>query len=157
MTKTAVFISALAFGLALTCMGQSAACGTREGAGKVSAEKNSTSANGDRLAPGVWGGDHVRFEVTDAGASIEHDCAHAEIAQPITLDGEGNFDAKAEYVVERGGPIRRDAPPATRPARYAGRVSGDTLTVTVTLTDTNEDAGTYKLTRGSQGRVMKCR
>jgi hypothetical protein len=157
MTKTAVFVSALAFGLALTCLGQGVSCGTREGAGKVSAEKNSGALKGDRLAPGVWGGDHVRFEVTDAGASVEHDCAHAEIAQPVALDSEGRFDAKAEYVVERGGPIRRDAPPATRPARYSGRVKGDTLTLTVTLTDTDEDAGTYTLTRGSRGRIMKCR
>jgi hypothetical protein len=157
MTKTAVFLSALAFGLALAGLGQGAACGTREVAGKVSAENNSTAANGGRLAKGVWGGDHIRFEVTDAGASVEHDCAHAEIEQPVTLDSEGRFDLKARYVVERGGPVRRDQPPPTRPARYSGRVSGDTLTLTVTLTDTDEDAGSYTLTRGSEGRIMKCR
>jgi hypothetical protein len=156
MTKTAVFLSALAFGLALAGLGQAAACGTRE-AGKVSAANNSTAANGGRLAKGVWGGEHIRFDVTEAGASVEHDCAHAEIEQPVTLDSEGRFDSKATYVVERGGPVRRDQPPPTRPARYSGRVSGDTLTLTVTLTDTDEDAGSFTLTRGSEGRIMKCR
>jgi hypothetical protein len=158
MTKTAVFLSALAFGLALAGLGQGAACGKRRVAGKVSAENSSTTAaKGGPMAKGVWGGDHIRFDVTDSGASVEHDCAHATIEQPIALDSEGRFDSKAVYVVERGGPVRRDAPPPTRPARYAGRVSGDTLTLTVTLTDTDEDAGSYTLTRGSEGRIMKCR
>jgi hypothetical protein len=157
MTKTAMFISALAFGLALAGLGQVAACGARGDAGKVSAKKSSNGANVERLAKGMWGGDHIRFEVTDAGASIEHDCAHASIEQPVALDSEGRFDSKATYVVERGGPIRRDQPPPTRPARYKGQVSGDTLTLNVTLTDTNEDAGSFTLTRGSEGRIMKCR
>lgn len=156
MTKTAVFISALAFGLALAALAHGAACDTKGDAVKVSAE-NSSGADGGRLTPGVWGGDHIRLEVSDAGAAVEHDCAHAEIEQPITLDAQGRFDSKATYTVERGGPVRRDQPPAQRPARYAGRVSGDTLTLTVTLTDTDEDAGTYTLTRGSDGRVTKCR
>jgi hypothetical protein len=162
MTKTAMFISALALGLALAGLGQAAACGKRRADDRVSTEKNSNAkspaaAKGERLAPGLWGGEHVRFEVTDAGASAEHDCAHARIDGPIVLDSEGRFDAKADYVVERGGPVRRDQPPANRPARYSGRVSGDTLTLKITLTDTDEDAGEFTLTRGSEGRIMKCR
>src|SRR5689334_22368704 len=156
MTKTAVFISSLILGLALAGLVQGAACGTRGDAVKVSAE-NSGGDDGGRLASGVWGGEHIRIEVSDAGATVEHDCAHAEIEQPVALDAQGRFDSKATYTVERGGPVRRDQPPAQRPARYAGRVNGDTLTLTVTLTDTDEDAGTYTLTRGSDGRVTKCR
>jgi hypothetical protein len=157
-----MFASALALGLALAGLGQSAACGKRRADDRVSAEKNSNAKNtaaarGERLAPGVWGGEHLRLDVTDAGASAEHDCAHAQIEGPIVLDSEGRFDAKADYVVEHGGPVRSDEPPANRPARYSGRVSGDTLTLKVTLTDTDESAGEYKLTRGSNGRVMKCR
>lgn len=157
MTKTAVFVTALAFGLVLAGLVQGAACGTKGDAVKVSAENVAGGAEGGRLASGVWGGEHIRMEVSDEGATIEHDCAHAEIEQPVTLDAQGRFDSKATYTVERGGPVRRDRPPAQRPARYAGRVSGDTLTLTVTLTDTDEDAGTYTLTRGSDGRVTKCR
>lgn len=156
MTKTAVFVSALALGLALAGLVQGAACGKKGDAVKVSAE-NSGGAEGGRLASGVWGGEHIRMDVSDAGATIEFDCAHAAIEQPIALDAEGRFDSKATFTVERGGPIRRDSPPPTRPARFAGRVSGDTLTLTVTLTDNDEDAGTFKLTRGSAGRIMKCR
>jgi len=157
MTKTALFVSSLAFGLALAGLGQGVSCGERGAAGKVSEQKNSEAAKGERLAPGAWGGDHVRLEVSDAGAAVEFDCAHGAIDTPLVLDSEGGFDVKATFVVERGGPVRRDRPPPTRPARYKGRVVDDALTLTVTLTDTGEDAGTYTLTRGSEGRVFKCR
>src|ERR1051325_8884061 len=157
MMKTAVFVSALAFGLALAAVAQGVACGTKGAAHKVSDRQNNAGANGDRLANGVWGGDHVRMEVSDAGAAVEFDCAHGSIEQTITLDPDGAFDIKATYVPERGGPVRRDAPPPLRPARYKGKVAGDTLTLAVTLTDNGEDAGTYTLTRGSDGHVMKCR
>lgn len=157
MTKTAVLVSVLALGLAVAGLGQAVACSTRGAAGEVSDLKNSGAAKGERLAPGAWGGDHIRMEVSEAGAALEFDCAHGAIDKPIALDSEGRFDLKATYTVERGGPVRRDSPPPVRPARYSGRVSGDTLTLTVTLTDTDEDAGTYTLTRGSEGRVFKCR
>ncbi|HVF42533.1 MAG TPA: hypothetical protein VM936_05965 [Pyrinomonadaceae bacterium] len=157
MTKTVVLVSALAFGLAVAGLAQAAACGTRGAAGKVSDLKNSEAAKGERLAPGAWGGNHIRMEVSEAGATVEFDCARGRIDRALVLDSEGRFDLKAAYTVERGGPVRRDAPPPTRPARYEGRVSGDTLTLTVTLTDTDEDAGTFTLTRGSEGRVFKCR
>lgn len=151
MSRLALSISALAFALALAGGVESASCGARGGANKVSVEA------GKRLEKGGWGGEHIRLEVTDSGAEVEHDCAHGTIARPIVLDGDGRFDVKADFVVERGGPVRRDQPPTVRPARYAGRVEGDTMTLAVTLTDTGEDAGTFTLTRGSSGRLMKCR
>lgn len=151
MSRLALFISALASALALAGVVESASCGAKGGAGRVSVE------GGERLEKGGWGGEHVRLVVTDGGAQVEHDCAHSTITKPIVLDKDGRFDVPADFVVERGGPIRRDQPPAVRPARYAGRVEGDTMTLTVTLTDTGEDAGTFTLTRGSSGRLMKCR
>lgn len=161
MTKTAVFVSTLVFVLALAGLVQDAACGTRGAAEKVADQvadrKSAEASGGERLASGTWGGDHVRMEVSDAGATIEFDCAHGAIEQAIVLDPDAKFDLKATYTVEHGGPMRDDQPLPVRPARYAGRVAADTLTLTVTLTDTDEDAGTYTLTRGSGGRVMKCR
>ena len=157
MTKTSVSASALAFVLALAGLAQAVACGARGAAGKVSDQTHADAAKGERLAQGVWGGEHIRMEVSEAGATVEFDCARAAIEQPVVLDSEGRFDLKAAYTVERGGPVRRDRPPAVRPARFAGRADADALTLTVTLTDTDEDAGTYTLTRGSAGRVFKCR
>ncbi|HEV8599108.1 MAG TPA: hypothetical protein VGQ69_07080 [Gemmatimonadales bacterium] len=43
-----------------------------------------------------------------------------------------------------------------RPARYDGRVRGDTMTLTVTLTDPNEVLGTCTLVYGRSPYVFKC-
>jgi hypothetical protein len=107
------------------------------------------------LAVGAWGGDRVRMEVTSSGAVLDYDCAHGTIDQPIVLDAQGRFDVTGVHVFERGGPIL-DQPEDKHPARYTGSSNGTTLTLIVTITDRNEVVGTYKLTYGQQGRVMKC-
>ena len=102
---------------------------------------------------GTWGGDHLRLDVTATGAQAEFDCAHASIGEPLTLDANNHFTAAAQFVTE-GGPSGRTATP--RPARFAGSVADDQLTVAVTLTDTNEDAGTFTVTFGSPANLRKC-
>lgn len=152
MSKLTLFITSLALALAAAGVAPVASCGAKGGAGKKVASEDRA-----KLAKGVWGGEHIRLEVTDEGAQVEYDCAHSTITERIAPDRDGKFDVKADFVPESGGPVRRDQPPPTRPARYVGRVSGDTMTLAVTLTDTGEHAGDYVLTRGSSGRVMKCR
>jgi hypothetical protein len=111
----------------------------------------------EKLAAGVWGGDHVRMEVGEGGASLEFDCAAGNIERPPALDAAGRFDVKGTFNVQHAGPVLRDEEANGRPARYSGRVRGETLTLTVTLAEPEEDAGTYTLKRGSEGRVFKCR
>jgi len=109
------------------------------------------------VASGVWGGEHVRMNVRADGASIEYDCAHGTIDETLELDAEGRFDAKCTHVREGPGPIRVGKLPPSRPARYTGRVGGDEMSLTLTLTDTSQVVGTYTLTRGSEGFIRKCR
>ena len=109
-----------------------------------------------RVAAGTWGGTGIRLEVTAAGASIEYDCAHGSIDEPLTTDRDGQFVASGTHVREHGGPIRQDEAPDRHPARYQGRTSGDMLRLTVTLTDLRQDIGTFTLTRGAAARVFKC-
>lgn len=108
------------------------------------------------VPPGTWGGARIRLDVTDDGATVEYDCAHGSIDARLTLDSEGRFDARGTFVRE-GGSIRVGINRVVRPARYEGRVSGDELSLTVTLTDTSQPVGSYTLTRGSEGRLRKCR
>lgn len=115
------------------------------------------NASGARLAPGVWGGEHLRMEVSEGGARLEFDCGAGEIRQPLVLDGEGRFDLKGTFNAQHGGPVLRDEEEHARPARYGGRARGDTLTLSVTLLEPEEDAGTFTLTRGQDARLMKCR
>ncbi len=119
-------------------------------------ERPSQGSQG-RVASGVWGGDHVRMTVGADGASIEYDCARGTIDGVLELDGEGRFDWKGTHVREGPGPIRVGKPPPSRPARYTGNVSGEEMSLTLALTDTSQQIGTYKLTRGSEGFIRKCR
>jgi hypothetical protein len=111
---------------------------------------------GDRVAAGTWGGQHVALAVTADGGRIEYDCAHGALDEPLALDGSGRFDVTGTHTPERGGPVREDDKPVSRPARYAGRVDGRRMTLTVTLTDTGELLGTFALTQGVAGRLTKC-
>jgi hypothetical protein len=102
---------------------------------------------------GQWGGDHVSLTISDQGSHVELDCAHGDF--PATLAAEP-FNLTGTFVVEHGGPIRSDEKPDSHQAVFAGTVAGDRMTLTIRLSDTGETVGTFALTRGSAGRVMKC-
>ncbi len=136
----------------LAILGDSGSCRTKEAAvNKAPVERN------DKLATGVWGGQHIRAEVTDRGADIEFDCAHGAIDQPIVLDGKGSFDVKGKFNTEHPGPVRKDEESNDRLARYVGHVKDQELTLTITDAGTKETIGSFTLTHGSDGRIMKCR
>jgi hypothetical protein len=105
---------------------------------------------------GAWGGDHVSLLLTATGGTLEYDCAHGAIDQPFVIDSAGRFQLAGTHTREHGGPIRKDEKPDKHPARYTGAVDGDTMTLVVTLTDSNEVVGTFTLTRGRMARVVKC-
>src|SRR5258705_2930529 len=141
----------LAVGLLFTILVEGVS-GSKETAMSKAAEESN-----NRLANGVWGGEHIRLEVTDKGASIEYDCAHSTIDEPIFLDSEGNFDVKGKYTPEHGGPISRDEESNSQSVRYVGNAKAKQLTLTITIPDRKETIGNFTLTHGSEGSVMKCR
>jgi hypothetical protein len=104
----------------------------------------------------VWGGPHVRLVLTSNGGEVEFDCAHGVIKEPLKLNEQGRFAVVGSFVRE-GGPTRSDESESGRPARYSGRVEGDKMLLTVTLTDSNENLDEFSLTRGSDGRLWKCK
>jgi hypothetical protein len=115
-------------------------------------ERKSAPASED-----TWGGDHIRVVVREGGADIEYDCAHGTMDAPLDADGDGRFDVAGKHVREGPGPIRLGKTPPSRPARYTGKITGRTMTLTVTLTDTSQEVGSFTLTRGSEGLIRKCR
>lgn len=110
-----------------------------------------------RVAKGLWGGAHLRLNVNDEGAVLEFDCARGQIGAPLETDSEGRFDLPGTYTREGPGPIRIGREPTARPARYAGRVEGARMTLSVKLEGADKPLGAYTLTRGAEGRVVKCR
>lgn len=105
---------------------------------------------------GQWGGDHVRLDVLETGATVEFDCAHGSVDEAMTLDDEGRFDARGTYVREHGGPVRRDEAENSRPARYTGSVAGGRMSLAVVFDDGGR-LGPFNLTLGDDGRLVKCR
>ncbi|NOT28543.1 MAG: hypothetical protein HOP16_20875 [Acidobacteria bacterium] len=108
------------------------------------------------VVPGVWGGDHVTLTIRDSGSHLEFDCAHGEIPGSLIPDRRGQFAAPGVFVRERGGPIREGDPPDAHPATYAGTLTTRSMQLTVRLSQTNELIGTFALTQGGAGRVVKC-
>ena len=108
------------------------------------------------VAPSEWGGEHIGLVVSDAGGTLEYDCANGTIDQKITASTDGNFTAIGTHTIGHGGPVRQDETPDRHPARYDGWTDGETMTLTVTLTDTGAKLGTFTLVRGQPARVFRC-
>src|SRR5512140_2475603 len=66
-------------------------------------------AAAQRVAAGLWGGDHVRLVIAAKGARPEFDCATGGSDEPITVRADGRGEAAGSSAPERGGPRRGDA------------------------------------------------
>lgn len=105
---------------------------------------------------GKWGGEHIGILVSDSSATLEYDCAHGTIGEPITPDVDGKFEVSGVHVFEHGGPIRSDETPDEHPALYKGHIVGNEMTFILVLTDTDTEIGTFSLTRGVDPLIHKC-
>ena len=110
-----------------------------------------------KVATGVWGGDHIVMHVSPGSASLEYDCATGSITGPLALNRKGEFSWRGFHSPEHGGPVRGDEEAVRQPTTYKGTVHGDVMTLTVKRKDDGEDLGTFTLKRGSEGHVFKCR
>jgi hypothetical protein len=124
---------------------------------RVSSQANDAISKMDSAQIGLWGGEHIRLEVTAQGGQVEYDCAHGTIDQQIVLDRQGRFDVRGTHVREHGGPIRKDEISDSHPAQFSGQISGTTMTLSVTETDTKEIVGTFTLVYGQKPHIVKCR
>ena len=149
LAKFCLFVSVIA-------QGGSSCHTTQTGSGNDNTEMKTATRN-DKLPAGVWGGQHVRAEVNEAGAAFEFDCARGSIAQAIVLDGRGKFDLPGKFATEHAGPVTRDEESNERGVRFSGTVQDQEMTLTITDTKSKEVLGTFTLKHGSEGRLMKCR
>ena len=108
-----------------------------------------------KVPEGRWGGAHVHLHVTATGGTLQFDCARGELNEPLQTDADGRFDVAGTFTLQFG-PIRLKVPRPARPARYSGRVKGETMTLIVKLADA-EDPEEFSLKRGRSGRLTKCR
>jgi hypothetical protein len=57
--------------------------------------------------------------------------------------------------MERGGPVRADETPRDVPATYTGSIHGKTMTFELKVSDA--EAETFKLEKGKEGELFKCK
>ena len=108
------------------------------------------------VSEGPWGGSGIRLTVGSKTTTIEYDCAEGEITEILAVDQNGNFDAQGFHSPQRGGPLRENAPDNRQPAHYRGKITGNTMTLKVTLRDKDTPIGDFQLELGKNVRLHKC-
>ncbi len=108
-----------------------------------------------RIATGVWGGPHINIIVGAKSATIEYDCASGVINGPLVVDRNGNFNLRGTHRMERGGPVRMGEESNQVSATYTGSIKGNTMTLTLKLSDSDEE--TFTLEKGKPGELFKCK
>jgi len=103
-----------------------------------------------------WGGRGISLQMTPQGATVDFDCAQGQILQPIRPGANGEFSVAGTLTRERGGPVQKNTASTPTPATYKGTIHGDTMELQVLPSDRGE-LPSFTLTRGSAGRLVRCR
>lgn len=107
------------------------------------------------IPTGNWGGQHINMKVGAKSATIEYDCASGVIQGPLVIDSDGNFNLRGTHRMQRGGPTRADETPNDHPATYTGSIKGNTMTLNLKISDSDEE--TFMLEKGKEGELFRCK
>ncbi len=108
------------------------------------------------VQPSAWGAIGIGLVVEEDSAKIEYDCAGGEIEKKLMMDKNGNFNVEGVHIPSHGGPVRIDEQPKRLPARYEGKISGNTMTLKVTLIESKKVIGEFTLERDKTPRIVRC-
>jgi hypothetical protein len=95
---------------------------------------------------GAWGGPEASLVLSPAGGRLAYLCGSGTMASNWVLSPDGRLTGSGQHYFG-GGPVPPGGP-VPHPARYSGRLDGDTLDLTVTLTDLGQTLGPFRLLRG---------
>ncbi len=104
---------------------------------------------------GQWGGQHVGLMLDPSGGRLEYDCA-AGVIGPVHPGRDGRFSSAGSHTPNTGGPERIGEVRPSYPAQYSGSVSGDRMTLQVSVPARGLVIGPYQLRRGAQPMLMRC-
>lgn len=108
------------------------------------------------VAKGDWGATGVSVNVSDAGASIEFDCANATITKQLRVKRDGSFAAYGNFMRSGPGPVRIGDDDKGRPVVFKGKVKHKTMAFRMTDAKTGESLGDYTVTQGRSSRLHRC-
>lgn len=101
---------------------------------------------------GTWGGDNAGLIVDKTDVHVHIGCTLGDAVGPIKPDGDGRFVATGTYNVDAY-PVNRGI---THPATFTGRIVGETMTLTVALSDTARVLGPVTLIYGKEPQMGPC-
>jgi len=101
---------------------------------------------------GTWGGDNAGLIVNDTDVHVHIGCTLGDAAGPIHTDADGKFEATGTYNVDAY-PVNRGV---LHPATFSGQIVGQTMTLTVSLTDTAKVLGPVTLIYGKEPKMGPC-
>ena len=108
------------------------------------------------MANGTWGGDGAGVIVDDSITHVRIGCTYGDIVGRVTLDANGRFSRNGGYLLSAF-PIVLGP---TMPALFSGRVSGDSLTLTVAVSDTVNNMivvrGAVRVRLGATPQLAPC-
>ena len=101
---------------------------------------------------GTWGGENAGMIVSGTEFHVHIGCTLGNAPGRLRPDAEGRFTATGTYNVDAY-PVDRGI---THPATFTGQITGRTMTLTVTLTDTGQALGPVTLTYGKEPKMGPC-
>ena len=113
---------------------------------------DSTGLGAPKDLAGMWGGENAALIADDSSAHIHIGCTYGDVHQQIIPDRDGRFDVPGEQNITAH-PVDRGI---LHPARFVGRVSGRSLTLTVTLTDTTVTLGPVQVFFDKEPQMGPC-
>jgi hypothetical protein len=113
-----------------------------------------TAATSTPITPviGTWGGNNAGLIVAGTDVHVHIGCTLGDAVGPISPDANGRFEATGTYNVDAY-PVDRGI---THQARFTGQIVRQTMTLTVTLTDTARTLGPVTLTYGKEPKMGPC-
>lgn len=103
---------------------------------------------------GHFASNDARLEIRADGFRLDLACAQAEMAGTPRLDPLGNFKTTGTFEMATGGPQYVDETGAGHPARFAGKLVGDHLTLTIM--PASGDPLVLNLNRNRQVKLVRC-
>ena len=101
---------------------------------------------------GTWGGDNAGLIVSNTDVHVHIGCTLGDAVGPINPDADGRFEATGTYNVDAY-PVDRGI---THPATFSGQIVDQTMTLTVSLTDTGRVLGPVTLVYGKEPKMGPC-
>jgi len=115
---------------------------------------SSSSEQGEPNVIGDWGGTQASLTMTRSGGDLSYPCGAGTIDSTWTLSADGHLAGTGQHFFGGGPlPVQGRQP---HPALYAGNVHGDTLTLSVTVTDLGQTLGPFRLLRGGPAVAEQC-